>query len=414
MFFKNKNKFTKLKKKIKSVFNYDDGSSFNMLEVTVVIVISILFGIIVGCILTYSKGYAEKVDDKYIKELVNTYDTLLENYYDSITEKDLMNAAIDGMVSSLDDAHSYYMDPTETIDFNQRVDGSYIGIGATISFSEDSNSIIEIFDDSPAANAGLKVGDKLISIDDKDVSNADISTLSNLLMGESGTKVKVKVLRVQKEKTFTLTRGIVIIPSVSSKVVVENDKKIGFIDIDNFAANTYHQFKEHLEKLEDNNIEGLIIDVRDNTGGHLTQVNKILSMFFNKKTVLYQVEKKNSVEKVYSSGKKLRNYEIVVLVNQGSASASEILASCFQDNYKKATIVGSNTFGKGTIQSAIQLSTGASLKYTSQKWLTSGGVWIEGVGIFPDEEVEIKDNFYSVAGENDLQYDKAIEILSKK
>lgn len=414
MFFKNKNKFTKLKKKIKSVFNYDDGSSFNMLEVTVVIVISILFGIIVGCILTYSKGYAEKVDDKYIKELVNTYDTLLENYYDSITEKDLMNAAIDGMVSSLDDAHSYYMDPTETIDFNQRVDGSYIGIGATISFSEDSNSIIEIFDDSPAANAGLKVGDKLISIDDKDVSNADISTLSNLLMGESGTKVKVKVLREEKEKTFTLTRGIVIIPSVSSKVVVENDKKIGFIDIDNFAANTYHQFKEHLEKLEDNNIEGLIIDVRDNTGGHLTQVNKILSMFFNKKTVLYQVEKKNSVEKVYSSGKKLRNYEIVVLVNQGSASASEILASCFQDNYKKATIVGSNTFGKGTIQSAIQLSTGASLKYTSQKWLTSGGVWIEGVGIFPDEEVEIKDNFYSVAGENDLQYDKAIEILSKK
>ena len=414
MFFKNKNKFTKLKKKIKSVFNYDDGSSFNMLEVTVVIVISILFGIIVGCILTYSKGYAEKVDDKYIKEFVNTYDTLLENYYDSITEKDLMNAAIDGMVSSLDDAHSYYMDPTETIDFNQRVDGSYIGIGATISFSEDSNSIIEIFDDSPAANAGLKVGDKLISIDDKDVSNADISTLSNLLMGESGTKVKVKVLREEKEKTFTLTRGIVIIPSVSSKVVVENDKKIGFIDIDNFAANTYHQFKEHLEKLEDNNIEGLIIDVRDNTGGHLTQVNKILSMFFNKKTVLYQVEKKNSVEKVYSSGKKLRNYEIVVLVNQGSASASEILASCFQDNYKKATIVGSNTFGKGTIQSAIQLSTGASLKYTSQKWLTSGGVWIEGVGIFPDEEVEIKDNFYSVAGENDLQYDKAIEILSKK
>ena len=132
LFFKNKNKFTKLKKKIKSVFNYDDGSSFNMLEVTVVIVISILFGIIVGCILTYSKGYAEKVDDKYIKELVNTYDTLLENYYDSITEKDLMNAAIDGMVSSLDDAHSYYMDPTETIDFNQRVDGSYIGIGQLV------------------------------------------------------------------------------------------------------------------------------------------------------------------------------------------------------------------------------------------------------------------------------------------
>lgn len=413
MFFKNKNKFTKLKKKIKSVFNYDDGSSFNMLEVTVVIVISILFGIIVGCILTYSKGYAEKVDDKYIKELVNTYDTLLENYYDSITEKDLMNAAIDGMVSSLDDAHSYYMDPTETIDFNQRVDGSYIGIGATISFSEDSNSIIEIFDDSPAANAGLKVGDKLISIDDKDVSNADISTLSNLLMGESGTKVKVKVLREEKEKTFTLTRGIVIIPSVSSKVVVENDKKIGFIDIDNFAANTYYQFKDHLTKLEKNKIDGLIIDVRDNTGGHLTQVNKILSMFFDKKTLLYQIETKNGVENIYATGKDERKYDVVVLINYSSASASEILASAFQDNYKNATVVGTKSYGKGTIQSAIRLSTGASLKYTSQKWLTSKGAWLDNKGVVPDVEVKIEDPNYSVTGEKDLQYLKAIEILKK-
>lgn len=414
MFFKNKSKFTKLKKKIKSVFNYDDSSSFNMIEVTVVIVISILFGIIVGCILTYSKGYAENTEDKYVKELVSTYDTLLENYYDSVTEKELMNAAIDGMVGSLGDVHSYYMDPTETIDFNQRVDGSYVGIGATISFAEDGNSIIEVFENSPAATAGLKVGDRILSVDDVDVTSATISSLSSLLIGESGTKVKVKVLRDEKEKTFVLTRGIVVIPSVSSKLVVENDKTIGFIDIDNFAANTYDQFEEHLEKLEKNNIESLIIDVRDNTGGHLAQVNKILSMFFDKKTVLYQIEKKNSVEKIYSSGKKSKNYEVVILVNQGSASASEILASCFQDNYKKATIVGVNTFGKGTIQSAIQLSTGASLKYTSQKWLTSNGIWIDGVGILPDEEVEINDEFYSVADESDLQYVKAIEILSKK
>ena len=157
----------------------------------------------------------------------------------------------------------------------------------------------------------------------------------------------------------------------------------------------------------------MIIDVRDNTGGHLSQVNKILSLFFDKKTVLYQIETKNNLENVYAEGKDKREYDVVVLINCASASASEILASSFQNNYKNATIVGLQSYGKGTIQNAIQLTTGASLKYTTQRWLTSEGEWLNEVGVVPDESINIEDDYYEVAGNGDTQFKRALEILSK-
>ena len=411
MKLKRKNSFfSKMKKNFKNLFHLEDKSLFNIPEIVVVIVISTLFGVIVGCILTYGKGIVAGLDNKYVKELINTYDTIVENYYGNISEADLLNAAVDGMVDVLGDQYSYYMNKSETSDFNQTLDGSYVGIGATIQFSDTGNEIIELFENSPAAKAGLKVGDLIIGVNGVGVSGYSASELSNLLVGDSGTKVDLKVKRGEEVKEFSFMRGIVTIPSVSSKVV---EDKIGYIDIDNFAANTYYQFKDHLTKLEKNKIDSLIIDVRDNTGGHLTQVNKILSMFFDKKTLLYQIETKNGVENVYATGKDERNYEVIILINYGSASASEILASAFQDNYKNATVVGMKSYGKGTIQSAIRLSTGASLKYTSQKWLTSKGAWLDNKGVVPDVEVKIEDPNYSATGEKDLQYLKAIEMLRK-
>lgn len=404
------NFFSKMKKRFKNLFHLEDKSLFNIPEIVVVIVISTLFGTIVGCILTYGRGIAAGLDNKYVKELINTYDTIVENYYGNISEADLLNAAVDGMVDVLGDQYSYYMNKSETSDFNQTLDGSYVGIGATIQFSETGNKIIELFENSPAEKAGLKVGDIIIGVNGVGVSGYSASELSNLLVGDNGTTVELKVKRGEEVKDFSFMRGIVTIPSVSSKVI---EDKIGYIDIDNFAANTYYQFKDHLTKLEKNKIDGLIIDVRDNTGGHLTQVNKILSMFFDKKTLLYQIETKNGVENIYATGKDERKYDVVVLINYSSASASEILASAFQDNYKNATVVGTKSYGKGTIQSAIRLSTGASLKYTSQKWLTSKGAWLDNKGVVPDVEVKIEDPNYSVTGEKDLQYLKAIEILKK-
>lgn len=411
MKLKRKNKFfPKIKQRLKNLFHLEEKSLFNIPEIVVVIVISTLFGTIVGCILTYGRGIVAGLDNKYVKELINTYDTIIENYYGNISETDLLNAAVDGMVDVLGDQYSYYMNKSETADFNQTLDGSYVGIGATIQFSDTGNKVIELFENSPAEKAGLKVGDIIIGVNGVGVSGYSASELSNLLVGDNGTTVEIKVKRGEEVKDFSFMRGIVTIPSVSSKVI---EDKIGYIDVDNFAANTYYQFKDHLTKLEKNKIDGLIIDVRDNTGGHLTQVNKILSMFFDKKTLLYQIETKNGVENIYATGKDERKYDVVVLINYSSASASEILASAFQDNYKNATVVGTKSYGKGTIQSAIRLSTGASLKYTSQKWLTSKGAWLDNKGVVPDVEVKIEDPNYSVTGEKDLQYLKAIEMLTK-
>lgn len=415
MDFKKKGKgyIKKMKKKLNNIIHPKENPSFNTIEVTIVIVIAILFGFIVGCILTYGRGFSRTEENKYAKELLDTYYAISENYYDDVSEADLVNSAISGMVLSLGDQHSYYMDASDTISFNQRVDGSYVGIGATISYIENCNTVVEIFDNSPASKAGLEVGDIIIGINDIDVSGYQLIGLSDLLVGDKGSKVQIKVKRGNEEKSFTLTRNTVVISSVNSKLVEVGNKNIGYINVDTFAANTYSQFQKHLKSLEKKKLDGLIIDVRDNTGGHLSQANNILSLFFDKKTVLYQIGTKDSTKKVYSGNKEKREYDVVVLINQGSASASEILASSFQDNYKNATIVGVTSYGKGTIQNAITLSTGASLKFTTEKWLTAKGRWLEGVGVVPDVEVQMDYADYEKTGDTDLQFHKALEILSK-
>ena len=182
-----------------------------------------------------------------------------------------------------------------------------------------------------------------------------------------------------------------------------------YIQITNFASNTYKQFNKKLKELEKDNIDSLIIDVRGNTGGHLSVVTEILDLFFDKDTVLYQIQDKKSTAKYSAKRSDKREYPIVVLTNHGSASASEILASCFKESYKDATIVGTTTYGKGTVQKTGSLSDGSSYKFTTQKWLTSKGKWINEKGVTPDVEVELGDNL-----DEDLQINEAIKILENK
>ena len=185
--------------------------------------------------------------------------------------------------------------------------------------------------------------------------------------------------------------------------------------MDTFASNTAKQFSKELKKLEKKNVDSLIIDVRNNSGGRLSQVKEILDEFLGNKVEIYRIETKGKVEKVYTSDKIKRNIPVVVLVNEGSASASEILATAFMDRYKNATIVGTVTYGKGTIQKAVELSSGASLKYTTQKWLTSKGEYLQDKGLTPDIEVNQKGEYYdNPTDENDAQLQKAIEVLTTK
>lgn len=392
-------------------------TKFNLIEVIVLITTSMVFGIIVGCIVAYGKG------DRYdyysstkSEELIKSYNNILNNFYGEISEDDLINAAVDGMVSSLKDPYSNYMDNIQSESFNQKVDGSYIGIGVSISKKDSESSYIaEVYEDSPADKAGIKVGDILVEIDKNSVLNSDMSEITSLIKGKKHSKIEIKVLRDDKEKKFVIERDNVEIRTVNSKFIEVDTRNIGYINIETFSANTYNQFQSCFNYLIKENIDSLIIDVRDNPGGHLSQVQKILSLFFDKKTILYQIESKGKTSKIKSSGNKVKDLDIVILVNANSASASEILASCFKDNYKNSSIIGHNSYGKGTVQQELVLSTGSSIKYTTQKWLTSKGKWLEGIGVEVDYEVDQSSEYYiDYSDNNDNQLQKAIEILENK
>jgi carboxyl-terminal processing protease len=386
---------------------------FTMKEVIIIIVVSILFGVIIGGSVTYGK--VKNSGDSYLDEFTSTYYSIINNYYDKVSKKDLINAAISGMVNSLDDPYSVYMDSGTTDSFNKEVEGSYVGIGASVSVNEDNKLyVVSMFDDSPAKKAGLKVNDIFYKIDGKLVSKLTLEELTNKITGKVGTKVKLVVIRDNKKINITITRGKVNLTSVTSKVIEQDNKKIGYINISIFASNTYKQFKSNLVKLEKKKIDSLIIDVRDNAGGHLDNATNILELFMKKGTILYQIENKGVITKTKDTTKEKRDYKVVVLINNSSASASELLAAAFKDDYSKATLVGKTTYGKGTVQYDQQLSSGASFKYTTEKWLTPKGKSINKKGVTPDVEIEIGDNYANDKSDaNDQQLQKAIEILKE-
>lgn len=390
------------------VVERDNG--FNTVEVIVIILISILFGLVIGYILSSTRTFGTKVSDE-ASEIVETYDTILENYYDTVDPSELADAAISGMIGVLDDPYSIFMNSDDTDSFLESVNGSFVGIGINVEWNNNQFKIISVFEDSPAAKAGLKVNDIIIKVDEKNVEGLTLDEMSSLIKGKSGSKVNLTVLRGEEEVKVTAKREVVEIPSVSSDILEES---IGYIVIDSFSATTSEQFSKKLKGLEDAEIKSLIIDVRDNPGGKLGQVNKILSKFFDKKTVLYQIVTKDKTTKVTDDSSENRDYPIVILVNHGSASAAEILAASFQDNYKNVNIVGTVTYGKGTIQKAVELSSGSSIKYTTQKWLTPKGKWINEKGVIPDEVIEQGENYgANPSYANDVQLQKAVELLKK-
>lgn len=399
--------------KCKLLNNLDDDSKFSIFEVIVIILIAMIFGIIVGCLLTYTNKSIYN-DDK-LNEIINTYNSIKDNYYDNIDEDTLVNGAVNGMIDSLGDNYSNYMGDEATEDFTKSVDGSFIGIGVSVLFDGEYNKIVEVAVNGPAFKAGLKKDDVILSVDGKDTKGVYGNNLTKLVNGKKNTKVKIKVKRGDTVKTYSVVRKLIEIESVTSDIFKENNKIIGYIDVDIIASNTYEQFKKNLDKLEKQNIDSLVIDLRDNPGGHLSQTKEILSLFFDKKIVLYQVRDKNKTKKVYATGNISKKYPIVILVNEESASAAEIITASFKENYKNCMVVGTNTYGKGTVQQTIKLSTGTSIKYTIEEWLTPKGKNINKVGIKPDVELkQSQDYLMKPSYENDSQLQGALEILKKK
>lgn len=400
--------------KIKKIFKKKEKQAefYTFKEVIVIILFSFGIGIFAcfSAVKIFSKGSFSL--DKNLNKFYDAFITLKENYYEEITDEKLIDNAIKGMLSSTGDTYTNYNDLEETEEFLETVEGTYEGIGATIGTKEDKTIYVaDMFKDGPSDKAGLKKDDIILSVDNKKFD--DVEKLANYVKKEAGKKVKVKVLREEKEKTITITRGTVELQSVESSIKEVNDKKIGYIDISVFSSVTDTQFAEHLKKLEKEKIEGLVIDVRSNGGGYLSVVTDIVKTLLPKDRTIYKLEMDGKVSTVKDNTKEKRTYPIAVLINGGSASASEILAASIKESYK-GYLVGTKTFGKGTVQQTSTLSDGSMIKYTIEKWLTPAGNYITDVGIDPTNKVKMNEEYYqNYTEEFDNQLQEALQLVSK-
>ena len=352
---------------------------------------------------------------KDLKKVVDTYYAIVDNYYGELDKDKLIDGAVEGMISSVGDTFTSYSDTESTSSFDETINGSYEGIGCTVATLEDGNiSVIDMFDDSPSYKAGLKVGDVILKVDGESYEGKNSNDISNYIKNSGKSKIVLTVKRNNEEKDISINLSKVEIPHVSGKVIEQDNKKIGYIKISLFASNSYKQFKNKLDELEKSNIDDLIIDVRDNSGGYLSSVTDICNLFLDKGKVIYQLEDSKGKVKKKDTTKEKRKYDIVVLINGGSASASEILASAIKESYG-GDIVGTNSYGKGTVQQTKKLLDGSMIKYTTQKWLTPDGNSINEVGVTPTKVVELNEEYFNnPTTENDNQLQEAINIIIKQ
>ena len=404
------NFFNKIVNKVKNFYQkkiLKNRMRFNFRETIMYMLITFAFGMIIGGIIMYGKGSFSSKTSLSLNEFIATFNEISSSYYQDVDDDKLLEAGISGMISYLGDPYATYMNKEEASSFTEDVDGTYSGIGAEVKYNDNKVTLGRIFDESPASKAGLKEGDILIKVNGESIEGKSLTFVANAVKGEPGTDVVLTIIRDKKEMEFTIKRGTVDSISVISEMIEKENKKIGYIYMSIFAANTYDQFKKELESLEEKKIDSLIIDLRSNQGGYLTTVTNIISLFVKKGEPIYQLKTKDKVEIVYDKTEESRSYPIVLLVNSSSASASEVLTGALKETYN-AKIVGTTTYGKGKVQKVTTLSNGSIVKYTYQEWLTPKGNYIDKVGITPDYEIK-----YVYDEKIDNQKEKAIEILLK-
>lgn len=407
-----------LKDKKAKIKKGNNKSNFTLSEVIVLVIMTLLIGITLGNLFNKSNLVSDsnKTNDKYLNEFIKNYEYIVNNYYEKIDKSDLINKAISGMTESLDDPYSVYFDSDESSNFNITLDGSYQGIGVQITKEEETGyiAVTNVFDSSPASKAGIKSGDKIVSLDGESVTAISATDFSNKVRNSDKSNFEFEILRDSENIKINLNKDVVELSSVTSKVIESEGKKIGYIYIGIFANNSYQQFKDQLSKLEKDNINSLIIDVRSNTGGHLKTVDSILKLFLNSKQVMYQFDQNGKITKIYGNGKNNKKYNIVLLGNEASASASEVLIAGIRENLN-SVFIGKKTYGKGTVQELVTLSDGTQYKITVKKWLTPKGNWVnDKEGIVPDVEVDYDIKHYETGlDEDDSQLSAAIDYINK-
>lgn len=349
-----------------------------------------------------------------IGKTFQTFRNFIEkNYLGEINDTQMLESAIKGYVEGLNDEYSEYITKEEMEEYMQDATGNYVGIGVYITNNTETNQILVLMPmkGSPAEEAGIKSGDVITKVDSIAYTGEELDEASSALKKEEGTKAQVEILRGNEVINLEVERRRVKINHVEGEVI---ENRIGYIEISTFDEGCYDEFKQKWEELKNKNITSLIIDLRNNGGGIVEEATNIADMMVDKdKTLLITAGKDEKEEITKAEKEKIIDIPIVFLVNENTASSSEILAAAVKENNDKTTIVGITTYGKGVIQTIFSLTDGSGIKLTTNEYYTPNHNTINKVGIKPDIEVELPEgeDFYSVEKENDTQLKKAIEIL---
>lgn len=344
------------------------------------------FKVITNTAGSYASG---KVTEKEVSKKLNKLNALIDKYYlyeDEIDTDKLAEGIYSGYTSALGDKYTVYYDEDETKALMESTSGTFSGVGATLTKDADTGyaTIVNVYEDSPAEKAGLKAGDILEKIDDHEVGDEQLDTVVSWIKGEKGTEVKITVLRDGEELELTATRDTIEVKTVSYEM---KENQIGYIRVSEFDTVTYDQFKEALDDLENQGMQGLIVDLRNNPGGSLDTVTNMLRLLLPEGTIVSTKDKNGKKDEITCDGTHEFKKPMAVLVNQYSASASEIFSGAVQD-YGTAKIVGVTTYGKGVVQQLMDLGDGTCLKVTIAEYYTPNGRSINGKGVEPDVEVE--------------------------
>lgn len=389
---------------------------YNLIQVIIIIVITSVISAITTGVL-FNKGYnkrnidySELSKDENVQNFLNVYSEVLNGYYENIDKKEMINSAINGMMNYLNESYTSYLGDDAADNLMNQLKGTYEGIGVTI----QNGVILSLIDNSPAQLVGLLPGDKIVMVNDTDVTERpdEISTI----IKNNKDNVILVVERDDEKLTFNLNTEELNVPNVESKII--NSTKIGYVKAKVFTNNLTDVFKDSLNSLEEQGMESLIIDLRDNTGGYLEQAYNVASLFLKKGKIIYSLKDKDRTVKYKDEDNNSKNYKVIVLVNHSTASAAEILTTALKDSYG-ATVVGTTTYGKGKVQHTYSLNSGGLVKYTSSLWLRPNGTCIDKVGIVPDYKIENEIIYDDTDPENiiveqviDNQLNKAIELLS--
>jgi len=366
------------------------------------------------------KDIFNKADNKQLPSSFNylmfwqVWDTVLKKYVrEPVDENKMFYGALAGVVASLQDPYSVFLDPELTKKFNDEIDGDFEGIGAQIDIKDDRIVVVAALPDTPAAKADLRSGDIILAIDQLDTVNISLDYAVDLIRGEKGTTVTLLIQRTGEEvQEIKIIRDTIQIDSVTWEMKEKNGQQIAYINITNFSADTATKFNEAINEILLKQPAGIVLDLRNNPGGLLDQSIEIASHFISSGVIVSEQFSNGSKNDYSASGNaNLQGFKTVVLVDEGSASASEIVAGALQD-YGVARLIGQKTFGKGSVQNLEQLPDGSSLKLTVALWYTPKGRSINETGIEPDEKVEMKEENYQQ--KQDPQLDRALEYLSNR